>query len=360
MDNVISLGVGEPDFHTPWHAREAGIYALEKGLTTYTPNAGLISLREAICRTHEERYKISYDPNVECLVTTGVSQGLDLALRTILTPGDEVLVPEPCYVAYEPCISFASGIPIPVPSNAKDGFRFDPELAATYVTNRTKAIITSSPANPTGVSQTREDLISLVDLAISNDLYIISDEIYDRLTYGRPHISVTSLPGARDRTVLLNGFSKAYAMTGWRVGYACAPAEIAEHMIKMHQYTMLCASHVAQIAALAAITECDDQVDEMVADYERRRRMFVDGLRAIGLDCVEPDGAFYAFPSIAATGLDSSNFAEKLILSERVAVVPGHVFGAAGEGHVRCCYATALPLLEQALERIDHFVRKVA
>jgi aminotransferase len=360
MDDVISLGVGEPDFVTPWRIREAGIFALENGFTTYTSNAGLLELREAICADLDSRYAVSYHPARECLITAGVSEGLDLALRVLLEPGDEVLIPEPCYVAYAPCVTFAGGTPVTVPTDGADGFRLHVDRIAAAVTPRTKAVLISSPANPTGAVQLREDLAALVELAVQHDLYLISDEIYERLSYLSPHTCLAGLPGARDRTVLLGGFSKAHAMTGWRVGYLCAPPAISELAGRIHQYTMLCAAHVSQMAALEALRAGESDVAEMVADYDRRRRLFVKGLCEIGLECPEPGGAFYAFPSIATTGLDSQEFAEQLLQSERVAVVPGDVFGPSGEGYIRCCYATALPLLEEALERMERFLRKIS
>jgi aminotransferase len=356
MDDVISLGVGEPDFVTPWHVREAGIYALEHGYTTYTSNAGLPRLRELICADLASRYGATYEPDGECLVTTGVSEGLDLTLRVLLNPGDEVIVPEPCYVAYAPCVAFAGGIPVSVPTRWEDGFAVDADVVAAAIGPRTKAILIGSPANPTGAVQPRAALEALVRLAEQHDLYLVSDEIYSRLTYSSGHTCLGTLPGARERTVLLGGFSKAHAMTGWRVGWICAPAPVAELCVRVHQYTMLCAPHVSQLAAVEALSGPDDAVQVMIADYDRRRRVFVKGLREIGLDCPEPEGAFYAFPSIRSSGLDSETFAEQLLRTERVAVVPGSVFGPSGEGHVRCSYATALPLLEEALVRIDRFL----
>lgn len=356
MDDVISLGVGEPDFVTPWRVREAGIYALEHGFTTYTSNSGLPQLRELICDDLAARYDAHYDWQTECLITTGVSEGLDLALRVLLNPGDEVILPEPCYVAYEPCVAFAGGTPVRVPTRWEDGFVVDAEAVAAAITPRTKAILIGSPANPTGAVQPRAALAALVALAEQHDLYLISDEIYDRLTYTGTHTCLGALPGARERTIVLGGFSKAYAMTGWRVGWICAPAAVAELCVRVHQYTMLCAPHVSQLAAVEALSGSDSDVDTMVADYDRRRRVFVKGLREIGLECPEPEGAFYAFPSIRSSGLDSETFAERLLAAEHVAVVPGNVFGPSGEGHVRCSYATALPQLEEALVRIDRFL----
>ena len=358
IDNVISLGVGEPDFVTPWRVRETGIFALEQGFTTYTSNAGLRELREAVCADLNRRYHVAYDPDTECLITAGVSEGLDLVLRVLLEPGDEVIIPEPCYVAYAPCVGFAGGQAVTVPTNGSDGFRMHADRIETAVTSRTKAILVSSPANPTGAVQQREDLQALVDLAVRHDLYVISDEIYERLSYLSPHTCIAGLPGARERTVTLGGFSKAHAMTGWRVGYICAPPAIAELAIRIHQYTMLCAPHISQLAAIEALRASEPDVIDMVADYDRRRRLFAKGLREIGLECSEPSGAFYAFPSIMSTGMDSQSFAEQLLLTEKVAVVPGDVFGPSGEGYIRCCYATAQPLLEEALERMERFLRK--
>lgn len=356
MDDVISLGVGEPDFATPWRVREAGIYALERGFTTYTGNAGLPRLRRLICDDLAARYGAHYAWDDECLITTGVSEGLDLCLRVLLNPGDEVIVPEPCYVAYEPCVRFAGGVPVRVATRAEDGFAVDAAAVAAAVTPRTTAVLLGSPANPTGAVQPRAALDALVRLAQEHDLYLVSDEIYDRLTYVGAHTCLGALPGARERTVVLGGFSKAHAMTGWRVGWLCAPAPVAELCVRVHQYTMLCAPHVSQLAAVEALEHADDDVAAMVADYDRRRRVIVSGLRALGLDCPEPAGAFYAFPSIRRSGLSSAAFAERLLHAQRVAVVPGDVFGPSGEGHVRCSYATALPLLEEALERIGRFL----
>ncbi|WP_433055173.1 aminotransferase class I/II-fold pyridoxal phosphate-dependent enzyme [Dactylosporangium sp. CS-033363] len=354
MDNVISLGVGEPDYVTPWHVREAGIYALEQGYTTYTSNAGLLELRQAIVGDLSRRYSVRFDADSECLITSGVSQGLDLVMRTLLDTGDEVIIPEPCYVAYGPCVTFAGGTPVYVPSSPSFEILIDEVERA--ITPRTKAILVSSPSNPTGAIQPRAVLAALADLAVRHDLYLVSDEIYERLSYDAPHTCVASLPGARERTVVLGGFSKAHAMTGWRVGYICAPAPVLELAGRIHQYTMLCAPHVSQAAALEGLRSGEPQVAEMVADYDRRRRLFVKGLNGAGLTCLEPQGAFYAFPSIRATGLDSETFAERLLEAERVAVVPGSVFGPSGEGHIRCSYATALPLLEEAVLRIGRFV----
>lgn len=356
MDDVISLGVGEPDFVTPWRIREAAIWSLEHGYTTYTSNYGLLELRQEIAAMLRGRYGVSYNPANQILVTVGVSEGLDTAFRALLNPGDEVLVPEPCYVSYMPCVRFAGGCPVAVPTRAGDGFRVRAEQIRERITPRTKAILLSYPSNPTGATMSREDLQAIVDVAVEHDLYLLSDEIYDRLAFEAPHICVAALDGAAERTILLNGFSKAYAMTGWRIGYACAPAPIIELMMKIHQYTMLCAPITAQMAALEALRHGDNDASEMVADYDRRRRLFVKGLNDIGLDCPLPGGAFYAFPAIARTGLSSEVFAERLLQEQRVLVIPGPVFGPGGVGHVRCCYATATSKLTEAVERMKAFL----
>lgn len=358
MEDVISLGVGEPDYVTPLKIRMAGIRSLEQGITTYTGNAGLPELRFRICNKLSERYGVNYHPDTECLVTVGVSEGLDLALRVVLNPGDEVIVPEPCYVSYAPCVEFAGGVVKYVKTDPEDGFRLHASRVAAAITPRTKALLLGSPANPTGSVQSREDLEGLVRLATENDFYLLSDEIYDRLTYVGEHTCLSSIPGARDRTVVLNGFSKAYAMTGWRVGYVCAPAAITSLMTRVHQYTMLCAPHISQLAAIEALDNAEDDVQEMVADYNRRRKFFVAGLNSIGLTCIEPRGAFYAFPSIAISGLTEGDFAERLLMEEHVAVVPGSAFGPTGTGYIRCSYATSLTRLEIALERMDRFVTR--
>ncbi len=359
MEDVISLGVGEPDFVTPMRIRQAGIDALQRGVTAYTSNSGLLKLREAVCDLLARRYGAKYDPVTECLITVGVSEGLDLALRVLVNPGDEVLIPEPSYVSYNPNVAFAGGTPVAVPTDASDGFRLHVERVAERITPRTKALLLGSPANPTGATQSREDLERLVALAIEHDFYLISDEIYDRLTYVGEHTCLGSLPGAFERTLVLNGFSKAYAMTGWRVGYACGPANLTALMTRVHQYTMLCAPTVSQVAALEAVLHAEPEVEEMIAEYDRRRRRFVSGLNAIGLDCYEPKGAFYAFPSIRRSGLSSEEFAERLLLEEHVALVPGTAFGPSGEGHVRCSYATSMAKLEEALVRMGRFMSNI-
>lgn len=356
MEDVISLGVGEPDFITPWRIREAAIYGIEHGSTTYTSNAGLPKLREAICAHLFGRYGVRYDPGLETVITVGVSEGLDLTLRALLNPGDEVLYAEPCYVSYLPCIRFAGGTPVPIRTKGTEGFRIRPEDVESGITERTKALLLCYPSNPTGATQSRKDLQAIVDIAVKHDLYLISDEIYDRLTYVGEHTCVASLEGARERTILLNGFSKAYAMTGWRVAYACAPKEVSNALLKIHQYSMLCAPHMAQLGALEGLLHGEHDVREMVEDYNQRRRYFVRGLNDLGLECQEPSGAFYAFPSVQNTGMTSEQFAEALLHEERVAVVPGNAFGESGEGYVRCSYATGMKQLEEALVRMRRFM----
>lgn len=356
MKDVVSLGVGEPDFFTPWNVREAAIYSLERGQTAYTSNAGLIELRRAINAILERLYRVSYNPDNEILVTVGVSQGLDLVARTLLDPGDEVLIPEPAFVAYRPCIYLAGGVPIPVETTAEDNFAISVKRLQALVTDRTKAILMCSPSNPTGAVLSEKNLQEVVDFACEHGLYIISDEIYDRLVYDQKHVCVSSLPGARERTILLNGFSKAYAMTGWRLAYACAPREIISVMKKVHSHTMMCAPTTAQIAAVEALTAGEQSVLDMRDQYNKRRLLIVSGLREMGLDCHTPQGAFYAFPSIRSTGLDSETFAERLLLEGGVAVVPGTVFGVGGEGHIRCSYATNIDTIRKALERMKRFI----
>jgi aminotransferase len=360
MHDVISLGVGEPDFVTPLHIRQAGIASLQEGHTAYTSNFGMIELRQRIAASLERLYGVSYDPASEVIVTAGVSEALDLAVRAVIDPGDEVIVPEPSYVSYTPCVVFAGGVPVMVPTSAEQGFAVSARQVAAAITPRTKAILLGYPNNPTGAAVSRSELAAIVRLAVEHDLLIFSDEIYDRLVYdGWEHTCVAALPGARERTILLNGCSKSFAMTGWRVGYACAPADILEAIMKVHQYGLLCAPTVSQYAAIEAFDHGEIDVQEMLAEYARRREMFVAGLNRIGLPCGRPQGAFYAFPSIAPTGLSSDEFAEQLLFGEQVAVVPGSAFGPSGEGHVRMCYATAYEKLEEALVRIERFVNRV-
>ncbi|KYP80597.1 aminotransferase class I/II-fold pyridoxal phosphate-dependent enzyme [Ferroacidibacillus organovorans] len=355
MDDVISLGVGEPDFVTPWHVREACFYALERGYTTYTANAGLPALREAIAQ-YLETFDLSYDPKDEVLVTVGGSEAIDLALRAVIQPGDEVLIPEPAYVSYEPCAILAGATVKKIATHAMDQFRLTEDALRAALTKRSKVLILCAPNNPTGAILDRAALAQIASVAIAHDLLVISDEIYAELTYGVRHVSIASLPGMKERTIVISGMSKAYAMTGWRIGYATAPRDVLAAMVKIHQYTMLCAPIMGQMAALEALRNGERERQAMVEQYDQRRRFVVKRLREIGLACHEPQGAFYAFPDIRASGLSSEAFAEQLLKVERVAVVPGAVFGPSGEGFVRCSYATSLAQLERAFERMDRFL----
>ncbi|MBL8130163.1 MAG: aminotransferase class I/II-fold pyridoxal phosphate-dependent enzyme [Chloroflexia bacterium] len=359
MEDVISLGVGEPDFGTAWRVREAAIYGLERGRTTYTSNSGLLELRRAISGALGQRYGVQYDPDAEILITVGVSQGLDLALRALLDPGSEVLIPDPAYVAYPPCVSMAGGVPVWIPTFAEDGFTPRADEIERRITPRTRALMLNYPGNPTGAVPDRAALEAIADVVRRHDLVVVSDEIYDRLSYDAPHISFATLPGMLERTLLLNGFSKTYGMTGWRVGYAAGPAELIAAMTRIHQYTALCASRQAQEAAIEALRVPDRDVQATIDDYAMRRHAIVSGLNRVGLTCHLPAGAFYAFPSVEATGLSSFDFANRLLHEGRVAVVPGDAFGPGGAGHVRCAYATGLAQIEQAIERIDRFLHSL-
>jgi len=358
MEGVISLGVGEPDFTTPWHIREAAIYSLEKGYTMYTSNSGMPELRRELSRYLKDSYNLSYDPDTELLITVGVSEALDLATRAILDPGDEVIMPDPCYVSYSPCVILAGGIPIMVPTNEENNFELNTSDIEARVTSKTKAILIGYPSNPTGAVMSREKLLRLAEVARRHQLLVISDEIYARLVYGVKHTCFATLPGMKESTIFLGGFSKAYAMTGWRIGYAAASKEIIAAMTKIHQYTIMCAPTMAQVAAIEALKSGEPSVLEMVEDYNRRRLVMVKGLKDIGLPCFEPKGAFYAFPPIKVSGMTSEEFAEKLLMEEKVAVVPGTAFGQCGEGYIRCCYATSLAEIEEALLRMGRFVKK--
>jgi len=356
-DDVISLGVGEPDFTTPWHIREAAIYSLEKGQTTYTSNLGNLSLRRAISRYVSGFFGVDYDPAGEILVTVGVSEAIDLALRALLDPGDEVIYHEPCYVSYSPSIIMAHGVAVAVETKREDGFSLRPENLAAAITPRSRVLMLNFPTNPTGACATRSDLEGIAKLAIEHDLMVITDEIYSELRYDdEPHLSIASLPGMRERTVLLHGFSKAFAMTGFRLGYACAPQPVIEAMMKIHQYSMLCAPIMSQNAALEALENGAPAVEKMRASYHQRRDFLVRALNDAGLDCHTPGGAFYLFPDIRSTGLSSREFATRLLEAENVACVPGDAFGASGAGFLRCCYATAFADLRTAAERIARFV----
>jgi aminotransferase len=358
MDDVISLGIGEPDFVTPNHIVQAGIHSLESGRTAYTSNSGLGELRELLSAHLKRLYGVEYDPETELLITVGVSEALSIALIATVDPGDEVIVPEPCFVSYRPGVVFAGGTPVTVATVFEDGFQLTADRVESAITPRTKAILMGYPNNPTGAVMTRECLAEIGELAQRHDLLVYSDEIYDRLVYGVEHICFASLPGMRERTVLLGGFSKSYAMTGWRVGYVAAPAEIAREIRKVHQYAIMCAPTPSQYAAIQALKQGEPDVQRMRADYDGRRQVIVKGLNAIGLACFEPRGAFYAFPSIECTAMSSNEFSERLLREEKVAVVPGNAFGDPGMGFVRCCYAASMEDIEEALVRMGRFVEK--
>jgi len=360
MHDVISLGIGEPDFDTPWHIREAAIYSLEKGRTGYTSNLGTPELRAAIASYVERLFHVSYNPASEIIVTVGVSEAIDLALRAILNPGDEVLYHEPCYVSYSPSIVLAHGVPVGVATLAEDNFRLTAEALEKKITPRTKALMLNFPTNPTGGTQTREELAKIAALCVKHDLIVLSDEIYSELTYdGAEHVSIASLPGMQERTVFLHGFSKAFAMTGFRIGYACAPAVLTEAMMKIHQYGILCAQTTAQDAALEALQNGAHDVEEMRREYEARRNYIVRSFNDMGLDCFKPLGAFYVFPNISSTGLTSREFSLGLLEKKQVAVVPGPAFGPSGEGFVRCSYATGLDQIKVAMKRIAEFCKEI-
>ncbi|MFC2043777.1 aminotransferase class I/II-fold pyridoxal phosphate-dependent enzyme [Chloroflexota bacterium] len=358
VEGVVSLGVGEPDFSTPWHISEAAIKSLEKGFTMYTSNLGMPELRQELSSYLKDHYGLVYNPDSELLITVGVSEALDLAMRAIIDPGDEVIMADPCYVAYDACVILAGGKPIKVSTSEENSFELGAADVEAQITDQTRAVLIGYPANPTGAVMSREKLAKIADVARRHQLLVISDEIYSRLVYGVEHSCFASLAGMKDNTVLLGGFSKAYAMTGWRVGYAAGPREIISTMTKVHQYTMMSAPTMAQIAAIEALKSGEDSVMEMVEDYNHRRRLIVKGLCEIGLSCFEPKGAFYAFPSIRCTGMTSEEFAERLLTEEKVAVVHGSAFGQYGEGYIRCCYATSLVDIEEALNRMRRFVAK--
>jgi aminotransferase len=356
MEGVISLGVGEPDFATPWNLCEASIYSIEQGGTSYTSNRGIQKLREMLAVWLHQHYQLTYHPDSEMIITSGVSEGLDIAIRAVTDPGDEVVIAEPCYVSYGPCVTLAGGIPVPVQCREKDHFRLNPDDLMEAVTGRTKALIINFPNNPTGAVMRREHLRPITDIITDHDLLLISDEVYSELTYTGNHVSPATLDGMRERTITLNGFSKAYAMTGWRIGYLCAPKEICDAALKIHQYVMLCAPVMGQVAALEAIRRGEEEKDRMVQEFRVRRNLFVEGLNRIGLTCHIPEGAFYAFPSVEKTGLSDPEFAEQLLREEQVAVVPGSVLGKGGEGHCRCAYAASRKDLAEALRRMEQFI----
>ena len=360
MQDVISLGIGEPDFHTPWRIREAAIYSLERGHTGYTSNLGLPKLRERIAQYVSKHFRVGYDPATEIIVTVGVSEAIDLALRALLNPGDEVLYHEPCYVSYSPSVVLAHGVPVAVPTHAAENFRLTAEELARKITPRSKVLMMNFPCNPTGATQTREELEKIAALCIKHDLVVLTDEIYSELTYdGATHTSIASLPGMRERTVFLHGFSKAFAMTGFRIGYACAPAPLTEAMMRVHQYAILCANTMAQDAAIEALESGDNDVAMMRKEYEARRNFIVRSFNDLGLPCFTPLGAFYVFPDVRSTGLASREFSLGLLEKKKVACVPGTAFGASGEGHIRCSYATSLEKIKIAMARIAEFVAEV-
>ncbi|MCI3919582.1 aminotransferase class I/II-fold pyridoxal phosphate-dependent enzyme [Paenibacillus sp. TRM 82003] len=354
--DIISLGVGEPDFVTPWRFRDAAVNGLEQGRTTYTHNAGLPELREAIAEYLAASFDTVYEPSNEVIVTVGGSEAIDLALRALVSPGDEVLIPEPSYISYSPIVAIGGGVPVGIETFAADQFKLRPEALSAAITPRSKVLILSYPSNPTGGIMTREDWEPIARLVEEHDLIVISDEIYAELTYVGRHVSFASLPGMKDRTILVSGFSKAFAMTGWRMGYACGHSDLIGAMLKIHQYTVMCAPVMGQLAALEALKNGLAEKDRMVESYNQRRRLVVKGFRDIGLDTHEPQGAFYAFPSIAKTGLSSDEFAQRLLAEAKVAAVPGQVFGRGGEGFLRCTYATSVANLTEAIERIGGFV----
>ena len=358
MEDVISLGVGEPDFVTPWNIREAGIYSLEQGDTHYSSNAGFIELREEIAKYLKRRFDLSYNPSDEILVTVGGSEGIDIALRALVGPGDEVLIPEPSFVAYKGCTTFTGAKGNVLELKVENDFKLTADELEEAITEKTKVVIIPFPNNPTGAIMTREELEPIVEVLKKKDVIVISDEIYAELTYNKEHVSIASFPEIKDKTLVINGFSKAYAMTGWRLGYACGNKVLIDAMKKIHQYAIMCSPTTAQFAAIEALRNGDESVSEMVKEYNRRRRVLVDGFRKLGFECFEPLGAFYVFPCIKSTGLSSEKFCEKLLLKEKVLAVPGNAFGDCGEGFIRACYASSMENIYEALRRIERFVKE--
>lgn len=360
MEDVISLGIGEPDFITPWSIRESCVYGLERGYTSYTSNKGMYELRHAITHMYKKNYGVNYEPDDNVIVTVGVSEAVDLAMRAVINPDDEVLIPEPCYVSYAACTTLAGGKAIAVPTDPENEFKVTPDDLEKYVTPKTKVLLIGYPNNPTGTILEKSELIAIAEFAKKHDLIVMSDEIYGDLTYGdRKHVCFSSLPDMQDRTILLNGFSKAYAMTGWRLGYALAPKPVISAMNKIHQYTMICAPITAQVAGLEAIRNGERHMKKMVSEYDRRRRLIYEGFTSMGLKCFEPKGAFYIFPDITSTGMDSSTFAEELLKRQHVAVIPGNAFGDCGEGFIRASYATSVDNISSALARIKNFLENI-
>ncbi len=360
MKDAISLGVGEPDFDTPWRIREEGIYTLEKGKTYYTSNSGLMDLRIEISRYLERRFGLNYDAEKEIIVTVGGSEGIDLAFRAMLNPGDEVIIPEPCYVSYVPCVTLADGVPVTVNLKEENDFKLTKEQLLSAITPRTKILVLAFPNNPTGAVMTKEELEEIAEVVKEKDIFVVSDEIYAELSYGNTrHCSIASIDGMKERTIVINGFSKAHAMTGWRLGYACGPEVIIKQMLKIHQFAIMCAPTNSQYAAVEALRECDDAVEEMRNEYDRRRKFMLSKLRGMGLKVFEPYGAFYIFPNIAEFGLTSDEFATRFLTEERVAVVPGTAFGDCGEGFLRMSYASSLSNLKTAMERLEKFIDRL-
>lgn len=357
MDDVISLGVGEPDFVTPWHIRDEGIYSLEKGHTHYTSNKGLTELRIEIGKYLERRFNLTYDALSQTIVTVGGSEAIDIFLRSVIEPGDEVLIPEPCFVCYKPITALSGGVAVPIVTKAENNFKLTADELMSAITPKTKVLVLPYPNNPTGAIMTREDLEKIAEVLRKTDIMVLSDEIYAELTYGMRHTSIAELDGMYERTVIVSGFSKAYAMTGWRLGYACGHPDIISAMTKIHQYAIMSAPTTAQYAAIEALRNGDGDIEMMREEYDGRRRLIVGGFRAMGLDCFEPEGAFYAFPSIKSTGLSSQDFCEKLLYSKKVAAIPGTAFGDCGEGYIRCSYAYSISNINEALSRIESFVK---
>ena len=358
MKDAISLGVGEPDFVTPWHIRESGIYSLEKGSTHYSSNTGVLELRQEISKYLTRKFNIDYDPTNQIIVTVGGSEAIDIAMRSVINPGDEVLIPEPSFVCYKPCTVLAGGVPVPITTTAEDNFKLTPEALKAAITPKTKLLVLPYPNNPTGGVMEKEDLEKIAAILRDTNIVVLSDEIYAELTYGQKHISIASLPGMYERTVIVSGFSKAYAMTGWRLGYVTGPKELISVMLKIHQYAIMCAPTTSQYAAIDALRNGDDDIDYMREEYDNRRRLVIKSFREMGLDCFEATGAFYVFPSIKSTGMTSQDFCEKLLKEQKVAVVPGDAFGESGEGHIRASYCYSIKNLTTALERIDRFINK--
>lgn len=359
MGDIISLGVGEPDFPTPWNIRNAGIRSLERSNTRYTSNKGLQVLRDEIAKYLDRKYNVSYNGEKEILVTVGGSEGIDMAIRAIISDGDEVIIPQPSYVCYEPITILAKGKPVIVETKPEDEFRLTAKQLKEAITPKTKMVILPYPCNPTGAVMRREDLLEIAKVLVGTNILVLSDEIYSELTYGGKHTSIASIPGMKERTILINGFSKAFSMTGWRMGYVCGPEEIISHITKIHQYAIMCAPTTSQYAAIEALRNCDEAVEKMVEEYDQRRRLMVDGFNRIGLECREPHGAFYAFPCIKSTGLSSAEFCEELLYSQKVALVPGTAFGDSGEGFVRASYCYSVPHINEAISRVEKFIKGV-